>query len=62
MNNNIGCKRFAETTFPVVNISVIRIGINKFENETKFVIEFFSIVIMSAKFAIIRVTIKMYWT
>ena len=59
-NSIIGCIKFAETIFPVVNISVISIGIRLFIKPTKLCIESFIIDKISLKFVIIKVTINIY--
>ena len=62
INSIIGCSMPAEAIFPVVTINVINSGISAFEKEIRFCIEFFIITIISEKFFIMIVTIKIYVT
>ncbi len=56
----IGCSIPADAIFPVVIISVINNGIKQFVNATKLSIDVFTMLIISEKFFITIVTIKIY--
>ena len=56
----IGCSIPADAIFAVVIISVINNGIKQFVNATKLLIDVFTMLIMSEKFFITIVTIKIY--
>ena len=60
INNIIGSRTPAEVMHPVVIINVIKIGINRFMNDTRFCIASFTMVIISEKLEIIRATIIIY--
>ena len=62
INNIIGSNIPADAKLPVVSIKVISSGTRLFINPTKFWILVFTIWRISEKFAIIKVTIKIYWT
>lgn len=62
INSNIGCNILAETILPVVIINVISNGISNWIKPVIFCMASFVIEIISVKFDIIIVAIKIYWT